>query len=218
MTRDCLTGKVRRSTELLLWVVAAVCFGVICVSAIAALSAHRRAEKIVPLNSIAVAGEAIHTVAESGKHSASSVIGRIEIPALDLSVPMTAGIETSSLLRGVGHIVGTAMPGGLGTLGLAGHRDTWLRPLRRITAGMDIRVMDATGTYHYNVDSTEIVAPDQVNVLAIGQRPELALITCYPFYYVGAAPKRFVVHAHLVSAAPDVNIRAGVGAGEQRGH
>ena len=132
-----------------------------------------------------------------------SVIGRLEIPALQMSVPVTTGIDPASLLHGVGHINGTAMPGGLGTLGLAGHRDTYLRALRNVAIGMDVRVVDASGVYHYTVDSTEIVTPEQVDVLDIQSRPELTLITCFPFSYVGPAPKRFIVHAHLNSAAPD---------------
>lgn len=88
-------------------------------------------------------------------------------------------------------------------MGLAGHRDTYFRPLRRIAAKMEIQVVDQIGTYHYEVDSTEVVTPEQVEVLEIRQRPELTLITCYPFDFVGAAPKRFIVHAHLLSAAPD---------------
>ena len=134
---------------------------------------------------------------------AGAVIGRLEIPALQLSVPVTTGIEPESLLHGVGHINGTAMPGGLGTLGLAGHRDTYLRALRNVAIGMDVRVVDASGVYHYTVDSTEIVTPEQVEVLAIQSHPELTLITCFPFTYIGAAPKRFIVHAHLNSVAPD---------------
>jgi sortase A len=131
------------------------------------------------------------------------VIGRIEIPKLTLSVPIMASYDSASLVRGVGHIDGTAMPGGLGTLGLAGHRDTYFRPLRNIAVNMEVRVTDRDGTYHYIVDSTEVVTPDRVEVLATRGRPEMTLITCYPFDYVGAAPKRFVVHAHLASAAPD---------------
>lgn len=142
--------------------------------------------------------------ADAGSLSkAGSVIGRLEIPLLHLSVPVTTGVEPESLLRGVGHINGTAMPGGLGTLGLAGHRDTYLRDLRDVAVGMDVRVVDATGVYHYTVDSTEIVTPEKVDVLAIQSRPELTLITCFPFNYIGAAPKRFIVHAHLTSVAPD---------------
>ncbi len=134
---------------------------------------------------------------------AATVMGRLEIPQLALSVPILSDYETASLLQGVGHIPGTAMPGGLGTLGLAGHRDTYFRPLAKIKPKMDIRVVDREGTYHYSVDSTEIVKPENVAVLDIKSRPELTLITCYPFYYVGAAPLRYIVHAHLVSASPD---------------
>ena len=131
------------------------------------------------------------------------VIGRLRIPALGIVVPVTVGVETSSLLRGVGHVEGSAWPGGLGTVGLAGHRDTYLRPLERVQPGMDIELIDASGTFHYSVDSFEIVMPEQVDVLSIRSRPELVLITCYPFHYVGAAPKRFIVHAHLLSLDPD---------------
>jgi sortase A len=131
------------------------------------------------------------------------VIGRLEIPRIGISVPILSDYEASSLLKGVGHVPGTAMPGGLGTLGLAGHRDTYFRPLRSIQTNMDIRVVNAEGVYHYSVDSTEVVTPENVSVLDIRDRPELTLITCYPFYYVGAAPKRFIVHAHLISALPD---------------
>lgn len=137
------------------------------------------------------------------KPGSTQVIGRLEIPQIELSVPVMADYDPNSLLRGVGHIHGTAVPGGLGTMGLAGHRDTYFRPLSRIEPKMDVRIVDGTGTYHYQVDSTEIVAPEQVEVLDIRDRPELTLITCYPFHYVGAAPKRFIVHAHLLSVTPD---------------
>ena len=131
------------------------------------------------------------------------LIGRIDIPALHVSVPVLEGDDTTSLLRGLGHITGTAQLGGLGNVGLAGHRDTYLKPLSGIRPGMEILAADPEGVYHYTVDSTEIVMPEQVSVLDIGSRPELTLITCYPFNYVGAAPKRFVAHAHLVSASPE---------------
>ena len=142
------------------------------------------------------------TADEPSKHD-GEVIGRLEIRALKLSVPILSDYQTQSLRDGIGHIPGTANPGGLGTMGLAGHRDTYFRPLKDIRRGMDIRVTDQSGTFHYLVDSTEIVQPDAVQVLDIQSRPELTLITCYPFYYVGAAPQRFIVHAHLLSAIPD---------------
>jgi len=135
--------------------------------------------------------------------ASGALIGRIDIPALHLSVAVFEDDQSKSLLRGLGHITGTAELGGLGTVGLAGHRDTFLKPLSRISPGMDIRATSAAGTYHYIVDSTEVVMPEQVDVLKIHARPELTLITCYPFNYIGAAPKRFVAHAHLVSLSPD---------------
>ncbi len=126
----------------------------------------------------------------------------MDIPALHLSVPIVTGIEPMSLMRGVGHIPGTALPGGLGTVGLAGHRDTYLRELRHVAKGMRIDLRDKTGVYGYTVQQTEIVTPDQVRVLDIQQTPRLTLITCFPFDFVGAAPRRFIVYASLDSAAP----------------
>jgi sortase A len=133
----------------------------------------------------------------------ADVIGRIEIPQIALSAPIMASISRDGLLRGAGHVPGTALPGGLGTIGIAGHRDTFFRPLRRIRPGMQIRVIGTAGAYRYRVDSTEIVDPEEVEVLDIAPQPMLTLITCYPFNYIGAAPRRFIVHAHLLSAAPD---------------
>lgn len=134
------------------------------------------------------------------------VMGRLDIPAIRLTVPVLSDFDPASLKRGVGHIQGTAMPGGLGTLGLAGHRDTFFRPLQHIAKNMEIHVTDRTGTYRYVVDSTEIVTPDQVEVLDIRNEPELTLITCYPFDFIGQAPKRFIVHAHLLSLEPDAPV------------
>jgi sortase A len=142
-----------------------------------------------------------NTTSQSG----SSVIGEIRIPQLSLAAPITDGIGRIELIRGIGHIPGTAFPGGLGTMGLAGHRDTFFRPLRRVTPGMSIRVTGESGTYRYQVDSTEIVSPEKVSVLNIGSQPKLVLVTCYPFNFLGAAPLRFVVHAHLLSLAPESN-------------
>lgn len=132
----------------------------------------------------------------------SEVIGRLEIPNLNLAVPILSDYDPSSLRRGVGHIRGTANAGGLGNFVLAGHRDTFLRPLRHIAAPMAIKVVIKEGTYEYITDSTEIVDPSNLSVLDIHDTPELTLITCYPFDFVGAAPHRFIVHAHLASASP----------------
>ena len=200
-------NRARLVLEGSLWATALCCalsFGWI------ALQAHG-AQKAAAGIAAAEVGSASALPASSGAPSladvrtpaAAQVIGRLEIPKLALSVPMMADFDNSSLLRGVGHIHGTAVPGGLGNLVLAGHRDTYFRPLRRIAPGMEIRVADGSGTFHYVVDSTEVVIPEEVRILSIGGRPELTLITCYPFNYIGAAPKRFIVHAHLLSLLAD---------------
>jgi sortase A len=125
--------------------------------------------------------------------------GRLEIPEVGLAVPIVDDYDPQKLIRGVGHVPGTALPGGLGNLVLAGHRDTFFRPLRNVHPGMDINVITQHGRYRYRIDTTEIVTPDHVEVLEIGEHPEMTLITCYPFDFVGPAPKRFIVHAHLLS-------------------
>jgi sortase A len=140
--------------------------------------------------------------APSASTSAPSVMGRIEIPDLHLSAPILPNYDSDSLRKGIGHIPNTALPGGLGTVGLAGHRDTFFRPLRTLRSHTEIRLIVPQGTYLYLVDSTEIVAPNRVDVLATGAVPGLTLITCYPFNFIGAAPLRFIVHAHLLSASP----------------
>ena len=181
--------------ERLLWTCGLLCLGYCLTLGIQAEGTQRLAERVdepSPTKSIPAA-----------EPLTKDVIGRIEIPSLALSAPITADYDGDSLHRGVGHIPGTAMPGGLGTVGLAGHRDSYFRPLRRVTANMEVRLIDKTGTYHYVVDTTEIVSPARVEVLNIAARPELTLITCFPFDYVGAAPERFIVHAHLLSASPD---------------
>lgn len=186
--------------ELALWLLAVASAGFVLSGAAERLLAQRAAEGIRPVAASEPGNAASAPVAAA---ASGEVIGRMQIPALQLSAPITSGVETSSLTRGVGRVDGSAVPGGLGTLVLAGHRDTYLRPLEHVAKGMDIVITGRGGAYHYSVDRWEIVLPEQVDSIAIRDRPELALVTCYPFHYVGPAPKRFVVHAHLVSLTPD---------------
>jgi sortase A len=200
--------------ELGLWLISALCFGTLAYVAVMAADAKRVAQSITAApgllrvetektGSIGLKKELVSSAVLAPASEVGQVIGRMEIPALSLSVPITSGVETSSLLSGVGHVDGSAVPGGLGTIVLAGHRDTFLRPLEHVAKGMEILITDRVGTYHYLVDRWEIVFPEQVESIAIRSRPELALVTCYPFHFVGAAPRRFVVHANLVSLVPD---------------
>ena len=149
-----------------------------------------------------IVGRADRSYASSVTVSNGKVIGRVSIPALQLTVPIVEGLTKQDLLRGIGHVPGSATAGGLGNMALAAHRDTFFRPVRNIKPGMAVLVSSDAGTYEYQVDSTEIVTPEQVNVLEIGTVPQVTLITCYPFDYIGAAPKRFIVHAHLQSLVP----------------
>lgn len=132
----------------------------------------------------------------------SVLIGRLEIPNLRLTAMVREGADAGTLRRAVGHIPGTALPGRTGNVGLAGHRDTFFRALRNIQPNDAIELQTERGTYRYVVESTSIVGPRDVRVLASSGGQSLTLVTCYPFYYVGSAPKRFIVHAALVATIP----------------
>ena len=123
------------------------------------------------------------------------VLGFIEIPRLGVKVAILEGTTQKTLLLGVGHIEGTPLPGDPGNAGIAGHRDTYFRALRNIRAGDKIQILTAAGSSLYVVDWTRIVAPEDTEILTPSSGSAITLVTCYPFYYIGAAPERFVVHA-----------------------
>jgi sortase A len=127
------------------------------------------------------------------------LIGRIDIPRLGVSVMIIEGTSGRTLRRAVGHISGTALPGQPGNVGLSGHRDTFFRPLRNIQTNDIITVTTQFGEYRYRVISTRIVDPSNVTVLNPGGNEMLTLVTCYPFYFVGSAPNRFIVRAERVT-------------------
>lgn len=130
-----------------------------------------------------------------------STIGRIEIPRLRVSAVIRAGSDARTLRLAVGYIPGTALPGERGNFGLAGHRDTFFRRLRDINPDDEIRVTTKDGVFHYYVQRTNIVQPTDVWVLNATSYPALTLVTCYPFWYVGSAPQRFIVRAALGTPA-----------------
>ena len=127
------------------------------------------------------------------------LIGRLEIPRLHLSTMVVEGIGQTTLRRAVGHIPGTALPGQTGNVGVAGHRDTFFRGLKDLKAKDEIRLSTLSGDFQYEVESLLIVEPDNVEALEPSSENMLTLVTCYPFFYVGAAPERFVVRARQVS-------------------
>jgi len=128
----------------------------------------------------------------------SGLIGRMEIPRLDLSVIVMEGSTYAVLRHAAGHITGTPLPGQPGNVGVSAHRDTFFRPLRNIQENDIIRFTTLRGSFHYRVVSTSIVPPDDLAVLESGKAEILTLVTCYPFYFVGAAPERFIVRAERV--------------------
>ena len=130
------------------------------------------------------------------------VVGKLDIPRIGISVITLQGIETDTLILGAGHVPGTPLPGSNGNAAIAAHRDTFFRNLKAILVDDRIQFATVQGTYEYVVDSTEIVAPEDTQVMESRGRSELTLITCYPFYFVGSAPKRFVVHARPITSAP----------------
>jgi sortase A len=96
-------------------------------------------------------------------------------------------------------VPGTAFPGDTGNAAIAAHRDSFFQGLGGVSKGNDIVVNTRQGTFHYVVESTEIVRPNDVRVLRPSASPELTLITCYPFHMVGPAPKRFIIHAVMAN-------------------
>ena len=129
---------------------------------------------------------------------AGGIIGRIEIPRLGISVFVIEGTGTKALRRAAGHIAGTALPGQPGNVGISAHRDTFFRPLRNVRVHEIITLTTKRGEYRYRVVSTRIVDPADVSVLNSSTNQVLTLVTCYPFYFVGSAPDRFIVRAERI--------------------
>jgi sortase A len=127
------------------------------------------------------------------------VIGELDIPRLQVSVMVFEGDDEGILSEGAGHIPGTALKSGRGNIGIAAHRDTYFRPLRLVHASDVIALKTPAGTARYAVTETEIVEPSAVGVLDVAPGRDLTLVTCYPFYYVGSAPQRFIVHARTLN-------------------
>jgi len=127
-----------------------------------------------------------------------SPLGRIEISSIGLAAMIMEGTDRRTLRRAVGHIPGTPLPGQPGNVVITGHRDTFFRGLRNIHQDDEITLTTLNGSFSYRVEFTEVVEPQDNVVLDHSDDAILTLVTCYPFYYVGPAPKRFVVRAHRI--------------------
>ena len=131
-----------------------------------------------------------------------AIIGSLAIPRLGLATIVVEGDGDRELKLAAGHIPGTSLPGQRGNVGIAAHRDTFFRPLRRIRENDAITVTTLSGEFRYRVASTAIVNPDNVRVLFPSKTETLTLVTCYPFNFVGPAPRRFIVRAKRLSVNP----------------
>ncbi len=136
------------------------------------------------------------------------VIGRLEIPRLKISAIVAEGTDNRLLKRAVGHITTTALPGRPGNVGLAGHRDTFLRGLGEVRENDLIRFVTLRGRFEYRVEWGAVVEPGRVDVLDSTATPSITLVSCYPFQAVGPAPERFVVRGRQVTPAVAANTPA----------
>ena len=138
---------------------------------------------------------------ESLGHAFGTPLAVLSIPKIHLEVPVFDGTDDVTLDRGVGRITGTARPGQVGNLGIAGHRDGFFRGLKDVTTGDEIKLALPEGEATYVVDQITVVNPQDVSVLQPRPVSSITLVTCFPFYFVGSAPERYIVSASLRAEA-----------------
>jgi sortase A len=124
----------------------------------------------------------------------------LSIPRIGVEVPVFDGTDELVLNRGAGRIAGTAKPGQPGNIGIAAHRDGFFRGLKDIRVGDRVALRSQSDEFVYTVDNIEIVQPTDVSVLRNRSISSVTLVTCYPFYFVGDAPQRYIVHASIVDS------------------
>ena len=139
-----------------------------------------------------------HPPPGTSEKAVEGLIGKMEIPRVGISVVVVEGTDKITLRRGAGHIEGTAVPGQPGNIGIAAHRDTFFRPLRNVRLNDIVTIATVKTEYRYRVVSTRVVKPEEVSVLKPSKQEILTLVSCYPFYFVGPAPNRFVVRAERI--------------------
>jgi len=209
MTRDNVLRWIERGL-----LTAGVVLGAWC----AAVLVEARFHQAVPVAPLVVTQTAVPVLpGEGDSHAAraagpsapaiGAVIAKLEAPSVQMTTTVLEGSDDATLSRGAGHIEDTPFPGQSGNIGIAGHRDTVFRPLRRIKVGDPLEITTADRTYHYRISKTLIVGPDDVYVLDPTDRPTVTLVTCYPFDFIGHAPKRFIVQAELTNPATTETFR-----------
>jgi sortase A len=135
---------------------------------------------------------------QSSHRDSQGLLAVLSIPRIGLQAPVLDGTDDLTLNHALGRIAGTARPGDNGNIAIAGHRDGFFRGLRDVVVGDTIELKTRKGTEKYIVDQTKIVKPRQTDVLKPRPVPSLTLVTCYPFYFLGSAPERYIVTASLL--------------------
>jgi sortase A len=148
--------------------------------------------------------------ATSQRPRPDEVLGSLRVPRLGIDAMVREGDDEATLADSVGHLPSSPLPGAPGNVALAGHRDTFFWPLRKIRVNDLVTFATLRGTFEYQVESLRIVLPDDVSVLQAAAEPTLTLVTCYPFSWVGSAPKRFIVQARQIDPAAPVPAPQGV--------
>ena len=201
--RDWVTGW--RSAEIVAWAVGGVCLaawaGGMAVGELGRRAALASFENARPLYTVSHpdqhlwSPERIRAWTDTQTHAAPPPLGILRIPRLGLEVPILEGTDETTLNRAVGHIEDTSTPGSPGNSGIAGHRDGYFRVLKDARLGDVIDIETTRGVATYRIARMWIVAPEDVSVLDPGPLEEITLVTCYPFYFIGSAPQRFIVRA-----------------------
>jgi sortase A len=195
-----------RTDRILRWIERAlVALGSVCLIWVGAISMHAltyqvkqnaRLARLGPSSDHLAVDRSRDAVAPASE--ANVPIGRLEIPRVGLSAVVMEGDDESTLNVAVGHLPDTPFPWQEGNAALAGHRDTFFRPIRRVRTGDEIRLVTPRGTFRYRATRQVVVEPDELWVLDPSPTAALTLITCFPFDFVGPAPRRFVVHAERI--------------------
>ena len=141
------------------------------------------------------------STAATARRSSAVPLAILRIPRIHLDVPVLGSTDNITLNRGVGRIAGTAAPGQKGNIGIAGHRDSFFQNLKEVNRGDEIELETTTTSEIYVVDNILVTGEDDLSVLQPRGSQSLTLVTCYPFHYVGPAPRRFVVQATIKEAA-----------------
>jgi sortase A len=199
-----LFTAILRGTEILCWTV-----GVLLVGFFVSQLALGEAERIADVDAFEMAypveapdqslwSESRIKAYEASKAEAPArVVAVLSIPDIGLKVPVYESVSDLNMNRGVGLIEGMAAPDEVGNVGIAGHRDGFFRVLKDVKIGNRLILQTPQGLRRYQVTQTLIVDPDRIEVLDPTEDHVVTLVTCYPFYYVGPAPRRFIVKAQL---------------------